>query len=174
MEKTVEKKVTRKLNQPDDIKQLIDEDDDLNQKEISKPKKQKGPKTVIKENMITMKGDPLGLHVPLNEEPRVSLNVKDKVRTKDDIVVERYNPDVDQGLSTDEVELRQMAGLANITDSGSSKSISTIIRANIFTFFNFLNFSIAAWLISVSAKISNLFFMGVKIIIIKMHQNMIL
>ncbi len=164
MEKTVEKKrTTKKLNQQDDLKQIFmeDEDDALDQKEISKPKKQKGPKTVIKEDMITMKGDPLGLHVPLNDEPTVTLNVRDKVRTKDDIVVERYNPDVDQGLSTDEVELRQMAGLANITDSGSSKSIPTIIRANIFTFFNLLNFSIAAWLISVSAKISNLFFMGV-------------
>ncbi|MFH0767588.1 MAG: HAD-IC family P-type ATPase, partial [Bacillota bacterium] len=40
-------------------------------------------------------------------------------------------------------------------------SISTIVYSNIFTFFNFLNFGIAAWLISVGASISNLFFMGV-------------
>jgi len=159
MEKTVDKKVNTKTTN-DDIKALIDDTNDVDT-EISKPKRQRGPKTIIKEDMVQMKGDPLGLHVPLNDEPKVSLNVKDKIKSKDDIVVERYNPDVELGLSTDEVELRLMAGLANINDTGSTKSISTIVYSNIFTFFNFLNFGIAAWLISVGASISNLFFMGV-------------
>ncbi|PKK93697.1 MAG: ATPase P [Tenericutes bacterium HGW-Tenericutes-6] len=155
MEKTVNKKLQSSKN--DDLKQLIDDDQD----EISQPKKRKGPKTIIKEDLVQMKGDPLGLHVPLDDEPKVTLNLKDRVKTKDDIVVERYNPEINLGLTTEEVELRQMAGLANITDSGSTKSITNIITSNIFTFFNFLNFAIAAWLISVASKISNLFFMGV-------------
>jgi len=159
VEKTVNKKITS-INQ-DDLKAIIDEESIQAPDEISKPKKQKGPKTIVKEEMITMKGDPLGLHVPLDAEPRESLVVKDKVKSKDEIVVERYNPEVEKGLTTDEVELRQMAGLANITDTGSSKSIPKIITANIFTFFNFLNFGIAGWLITVGASISNLFFMGV-------------
>ena len=159
MEKTVEKKVSSKKNN-DDLKALI-EDDAADQIEISKPKRQKGPKTIIKEDLIQMKGDPLGLHVPLNDEPKDSLVVRDKVKSKDEIVVERYNPDVEVGLTTDEVELRIMAGLANVSDSGSSKSISKIVSSNIFTFFNFLNFAIATALILVKASISNLFFMGV-------------
>jgi cation-transporting P-type ATPase E len=158
VEKTVSKKITKSNN--DALKALIESDQDT-QDEISKPKKQKGPKTIIKEDLITMKGDPLGLHVPLDDEPKEVLNLKNRVKTKDDIVVERYNPEVEKGLTTEEVELRQMAGLANITDSGSTKSIPSIISANIFTFFNFLNFGIAGWLISVRSSISNLFFLGV-------------
>ncbi|MBE0701319.1 MAG: HAD-IC family P-type ATPase, partial [Acholeplasmataceae bacterium] len=155
MEKTVTKKVN---NNNDELKALI-EQDALDQ--VEKPKRQKGPKTVIKEEIVKMKGDPLGLHIPLDDEPREDFNVKDKVKSKDDIVVERYNPDVSLGLTTDEVELRQMAGLANINDTGSSKSISNIVASNIFTFFNFLNFGIAVWLISVNAGITNLLFLGV-------------
>ncbi|HBG33644.1 MAG TPA: hypothetical protein DDW82_08115, partial [Acholeplasmataceae bacterium] len=117
MEKTVNKKITS-INQ-DDLKAIIDDESIQAPDEISTPKKQRGPKTIIKEEMITMKGDPLGLHVPLDAEPRESLVVKDKVKSKDEIVVERYNPEVEKGLTTDEVELRQMAGLANITDTGS-------------------------------------------------------
>ncbi len=159
MEKTVKKANTKSSN--DDLKALIDADNDNQNIEVSKPKKQKGPKTIIKEELVQMKGDPLGLHVPLDDEPKESLNVKDRVKSRDDIVVERYNPNVELGLSTDEVELRLMAGLANIVDSGSSKSIPKIVSANIFTFFNFLNFAIATALILVRASISNLFFMGV-------------
>ncbi len=160
MEKTVKKAKTKVSNA--ELQALIDQDQaDEEEMEISKPKKSKGPKTVIKEELVQMKGDPLGLHVALDSEPMESLNVKDKVKSKDEIVVERYNPDVTAGLSTDDVELRMMAGLANISETGSTKSIPTIVRTNILTFFNFLNFSIAAALILVKASISNLFFMGV-------------
>ncbi|MDY0074733.1 MAG: HAD-IC family P-type ATPase [Acholeplasmataceae bacterium] len=157
MEKAVEKKMSkREANQ--DLDALIDDGSDQT---IDKPKRSKGPKTVIKEELVTMQGDPLGLHVPLDDEPEEAIDLKSRVKTKDDIVVERYNPEIEKGLSTEEVELRQMAGLANVGDMGSSKSIPTIITSNIFTFFNFLNFGIAAWLISVKAAISQLFFMGV-------------
>jgi cation-transporting P-type ATPase E len=144
VEKTVSKKITKSNN--DALKALIESDQDT-QDEISKPKKQKGPKTIIKEDLITMKGDPLGLHVPLDDEPKEVLNLKNRVKTKDDIVVERYNPEVEKGLTTEEVELRQMAGLANITDSGS---LQKVFQVSLFPIFlpslTFLNFGIAGWL----------------------------
>ena len=125
------------------------------------PKKRKGPKTVFKDDLVSMTGDPLNLHVPLSDEPAPTFDVKEKVKSRDDIVVERYNPDVKTGLSTADVELRQMAGMANVTDTGSTKSVPGIIFSNLFTFFNFLNFSIAAWLISVGSEVTNLLFLVV-------------
>ena len=159
MEKAATKKIT---GSNDDLKAMIDEDSQEQglHSNIQK-KKQKGPKTIIKEDIVQMKGDPLGLNIPIEPMPRESFDVKDKVKSRDDIVVERYNPDISLGLTTDEVELRQMAGLANAIDTGSTKRISSIISSNILTFFNFLNFGIAAWLISVRSSISNLFFLGV-------------
>src|SRR5690554_5429028 len=121
MEKTVDDQVNKKQN----LDQLLEEDH-----------KKKGPKTVIKEKLVQMKGDPLGLHVPLDDEPDSGLDVQEKVKSRDDIVVERYNPDIDKGLTTEEVEYRQMAGMANIGDSGSTKSIPAIIFGNILTLFN--------------------------------------
>ena len=157
MEKTVDKKISNKeVNQ--DLEALIE---DVTVQDTPKPKRTKGPKTVIKEELLTMQGDPLGLHVPLDSQPEEAIDLKSRVKTKDDIVVERYNPEIEKGLTTEEVELRQMAGLANVGDMGSTKSITTIITSNIFTFFNFLNFAIAGWLISVNAAITQLFFMGV-------------
>lgn len=160
MEKTVKKAKTKVSNA--ELQALIDQDLEEDQEvEVSKPKKVRGPKTVIKEELVQMKGDPLGLHVALDSEPMETLNVKDKVKSKDEIVVERYNPEVTAGLTTDDVELRMMAGLANINETGSTKSVTTIIRSNIVTFFNFLNFSIATALILVRASFTNLLFMGV-------------
>lgn len=125
----------------------------------TEPKKKRGPQTVIKEELIEMSGDPLGIRE--NKKTKEIFTADDTIRQKEDIVVERYNPDVKKGLKTEEVELRHLAGLHNDTSTGSSKKLSSIITSNIFTFFNFLNFLIAAWLISVGASISNLFFMGV-------------
>ena len=159
MEKIVEKKMKNKIEQ-DNLRKIIGESTEK-LPEAPKAKRKKGPKTIIKEDLIQMKGDPLCLNTSLAEEIPEGFNVKDRVKNKEDIIVERYNPDVKLGLTTDEVELRVMAGLANVSDTGSSKSIPNIVSANIFTFFNFLNFAIAAWLISARASISNLFFMGV-------------
>lgn len=132
----MEKTVDDQLNSKQSLESLLQDD-----------VKQKGPKTVIKEELVRMKGDPLGLHVPLEDEPVASFDVKDKIRSKDDIVVERYNPDIDKGLSTEEVEYRQMAGMANIGDMGSTKSIPAIIFGNVLTLFNLLTFGIAFWML---------------------------
>ena len=98
MDKTVDKKSNK--NQTQDLNALIDGNGQ---------KKQRGPKTIVKSRSYKNEGDPLGLHVPLDEEPTESLNANQKIKSKDDIVVERYNPEVETGLTAEEVELRQMA-----------------------------------------------------------------
>ncbi|MFA6800581.1 MAG: HAD-IC family P-type ATPase [Acholeplasmataceae bacterium] len=120
-------------------------------------KNEKGPKTLIKEDMIRMKGDPLGLRVPLDDEPSLDTH-KNKAKKLDEVVVERYNPDVKIGLTTEDVETRQIAGMVNIADTGSTKSISSIITSNLFTLFNFLMFMITLWMITVKASLTNFFF----------------
>lgn len=81
-------------------------------------------------------------------------------RKKGEVVVTRYNPDRDKGLTTDEVEARTLAGFYNKIKKGSTKSIPGIIFTNLFTFFNLLMFGIAAWLISAKAPVTNFFFLG--------------
>ena len=125
----------------------------------STPEKQKGPKVVIKEDLIQMDRDPLTLDPSVSAELD-SFNESHLVKSKDDLVVERYNPDIKVGLSNEDVESRIMAGLSNTMDTGSSKSVSSIVIANLVTFFNFLNFSIAIWLLSVGAEFANFFFLG--------------
>jgi cation-transporting ATPase E len=123
------------------------------------PEKQKGPKVVIKEDLIQMDRDPLTLDPSVSADLD-SFNENHLVKSKDDLVVERYNPDIKVGLSNEDVESRIMAGLSNLLDTGSSKSVSSIVIANLLTFFNFLNFSIAVWLLSVGAEFANFFFLG--------------
>lgn len=132
----MEKTVDEKMNNKKSLEKLLADE------------KQKGPKTVIKEQLVQMKGDPLGLHVPLEDEPTTGLDVNEKIKSKDDIVVERYNPDITKGLSTEEVEKRQIAGMANIGDMGSTKSIPAIIFGNLLTLFNVLTFGIAIWMLA--------------------------
>jgi cation-transporting P-type ATPase E len=129
----------------------------VNQKD--KPEIQKGPKVVIKEDLIQMDRDPLTL------DPNISadldtFNAQNVIKSKDDLVVERYNPDIEIGLTNEDVESRIMAGLSNTLDTGSSKSVSSIVIANLVTFFNFLNFAIALWLLSIGAEFANFLFLG--------------
>lgn len=68
---------------------------------------------------------------------------------KETVTVSRCNPDIEQGLSSEEAYNRKLAHWDNKTVQGSTKTIKGIIISNVFTIFNLLNFSIAAWLISV-------------------------
>lgn len=69
--------------------------------------------------------------------------------TKRSITVSRCNPNIDEGLSSEEAENRKYANWDNKVNIGSTKTIKGIILSNILTIFNLLNFAIAAWLISV-------------------------
>ena len=60
----------------------------------------------------------------------------------------RYNTNVDTGLTTEVVEHRKLQNLSNTKTVGSTKTIPMIVFSNIFTFFNLLNYAIAAWIIS--------------------------
>ena len=125
----------------------------------SKKSEQKGPKIVIKEDLVQMQGDPLSIDRVIEKDIQ-DFNPDEVVKAKEDVVVERYNPEVKQGLKNDDVEARLIAGLNNDLSTGSTKSISNIIFSNIVTFFNFLNFSIAVWLLSVQAAFPNFLFLG--------------
>ena len=86
------------------------------------------------------------------DEPKQALKeVKEKVK------VVRRVPNIEEGLSTEEVEARIESGMGNAVKQGSTKTISGIIISNTFTFFNLLNFSIGAWLLSVGAYLDMVF-----------------
>ena len=111
-------------------------------------------KVVIQEELLATPED---FSAPF--EPKEEPAPKPKVR-KDEVVVNRYNPDPNLGLTSDEVEARKIAGFYNKIKTGSSKSIVGIIFTNVFTFFNLLMFGIATWLITAKAPVGNFLFLG--------------
>ena len=122
-----------------------------------KPKK--GPQIVVKEDLLKMQSSSLNIS-DLVEKDVETFTTKAPAKSKEEIVVERYNPDILIGLTSEEVDARIMAGLYNNLDTGSSKSISSIVFSNLITFFNFLNFAIAGWLFSINAEFPNFLFLG--------------
>ena len=81
----------------------------------------------------------------------VSNPSKSKRLKKKYLNIERYEPDINVGLTEEQVDLRLKKGLNNFTSRGSTKTIPQIIFGNIFTFFNMLTFAIAGWLISIGS-----------------------
>ena len=81
-------------------------------------------------------------------------------RQKENIVIERYSPNLDEGLLDEQVQLRKNQGLANNTTIKSSKSYLSIFVKNIFTLFNLLWLAIAVALFCVKAY-KDLFFLVV-------------
>ena len=65
--------------------------------------------------------------------------------------IERYETDLNIGLTTEQVDSRIAKGLNNSTSHGSTKTIGQIILGNVFTFLNLLTFTIAGLLISVQS-----------------------
>ena len=74
--------------------------------------------------------------------------------------VERYRPDPGFGLSQEQVAARVRQGLHNGDSGIKTKTEGQIIRENVFTFFNLLNFALALAVILVGSPRSALF-MGV-------------
>lgn len=73
---------------------------------------------------------------------------------------ERFHPDPDRGLSAAQVQSRVSAGLHNGDAGVKTKTEGQIIRENVFTFFNLLNFVLALAVILVGSP-RNALFMGV-------------
>ena len=139
---------------------LLDEQD----KSTKSKRKQKGPQTVIVEEPFEMKGDPLGINQPKKDK---LAQTPTRIKSKGDIVIERYNPDVDRGLTTDDVEKRHLAGLMNLSDKGSTKTVGSIVFSNVFTFFNMLILAIVIILLITGAK----FTQTVSIVIVAMNTT---
>ncbi len=138
-------------NSQNELLALLEES---NSEQVKKTK-QKGPKTVVVEEPLAMSGDPLGLI-----EPKGSLKeakIPARIKSKNDIVIERYNPEVKLGLKTDDVEQRQLAGLVNVSEKGSTKTVGGIVISNVFTFFNLLILGIVVLLVWSGASITQTF-----------------
>ena len=76
--------------------------------------------------------------------------------------IQRYNPDINFGLSDEQVQSRISQNLINIDKNISTKKTSDIIKNNIFTLFNFINFVLALGILY-TGSYRNLLFMGVVI-----------
>ena len=70
---------------------------------------------------------------------------------------ERFTPNTVNGLTQEQVALRNRQGLSNRVEKQYGKSYSAIFLKNIFSFFNILVFSIAILLI-IAKSYDNLFF----------------
>ncbi len=74
---------------------------------------------------------------------------------------ERFTPDLDKGLSSEQVELRFNQLLFNDVNKKYSKSYASILAGNIFTFFNLLCVLVAAALIYAGASVTQFLFAGI-------------
>lgn len=72
--------------------------------------------------------------------------------------IEIINPDINIGLSDDEVKRRISDGLINKISKTVTKSIFKIIFDNVFNFFNIILFGVAIFLICIGAKFTDLMF----------------
>ena len=74
--------------------------------------------------------------------------------------IERYNADLNTGLTMKQVESRFIDNLVNYDTTVPTKSIKQIIFSNIFTLFNLINLILALFVLLVGSY-KNLFFLGV-------------
>ena len=79
---------------------------------------------------------------------------------KEEIVFERYNPQISAGLTFSQVKIREQQNLTNKVKQKSSKSVFKILFDNIFTFFNLIWVLIFIALVLVESY-QNLMFMVV-------------
>jgi len=77
--------------------------------------------------------------------------------------IKRYFPDLNQGLNEEEVKNRVESGLNNISSLTATKTIPKIIRDNILTLFNIINFILFLSLLLIVHSFKDILFMGVVI-----------
>lgn len=73
--------------------------------------------------------------------------------------MERFNPDIEKGLTKKEIEKRIKEGYVHKDTTVPTKSIKQIIKGNFFTLFNFLNFGLALAIL-LSGSVKNILFLG--------------
>ncbi len=84
--------------------------------------------------------------IPKEEEKKSVKKNKEK-----QVEIERFNPQVKTGLTTEQVLQRKEQKLTNIVDKKNTKTYKAIIFSNLFSFFNLLCLLVAIALISVGA-----------------------
>ena len=77
--------------------------------------------------------------------------------------IERYNPNIEEGLSNIQVEKRKKEGLVNFDTTSPTKSIKSIIISNFFTIFNLMNLLLALAVFAVG-EYRNMLFIGLVVI----------
>ena len=75
-------------------------------------------------------------------------------------IVVIYSPDPEKGLSNDEVNQRKAAGLLNIIEDTSSKTVKDIIKENCLTYFNMI-FAVLTVLVIISGNFKDMLFLPV-------------
>jgi cation-transporting ATPase E len=153
LNKVIEEKVDLLKIESDDSNPS-QEEEEVDKRVISKvsKKKKKGPEIILSDDLLSISGDPLFV------EKKETYKESRKVVRKDDIVVNRYNPLLEKGLTLDDYEQRKLAGLINVSNGGSTKSIVNIFFTNIISFFNLLVFGIGIWLLTVHSSFSDFIF----------------
>lgn len=150
----------------EEIEELVDENNPSNDEEHievlqSNEIDDKISEVLVKENLIEnlktkeqQKNEKVDIRTLENDNIKVKKQEKNKISNKnyeDNIEIVRRIPDVNIGLTTDEAEDRKTIGLNNEVKQGSTKTIFSIIMSNILTVFNFINFGLGIWLISVGS-----------------------
>lgn len=77
--------------------------------------------------------------------------------------IKRYNPNIDEGLNTEQIEERKENHLVNFDTTVPTKSIKSIICSNFFTIFNLINLLLAIAVFLVQ-EYRNMLFIGLVII----------
>ena len=77
--------------------------------------------------------------------------------------IERYQPNIKQGLTAEQINNRKKQGLINQDKSVPTKSIKSIIKTNFFTIFNLMNLCLALAVFAVG-EYRNMLFIIVVII----------
>ena len=88
-----------------------------------------------------------------NKSSKSSKTTKTKVVNK----ITRFNPNPNEGLTSQQIEQRNAENLINVSNIKTSKSIGSILFKNIFTFFNMICLVVALALIFVGAYSDILF-----------------
>lgn len=131
---------------------------DLNIKEIKK-KLEIGNKEIKVEkskDLIKIPNQTLKLVTDLKEEKEKPIKID-----KSKVVVTRYNPDPNKGLSEEEALYRKILKMDNKPSKKVSKSYFSIFVSNVCTLFNLIMVLLFIWLLTVGEKkITNYIFIG--------------
>lgn len=89
------------------------------------------------------------------------IGIKSKEKLVNMTDIERFNPDIEQGLTTEQVELRRSQKLVNVIKNKNSKTYANIFISNILTYFNLICLLVLTALLIVKARLGNLMFIFV-------------